>query len=429
MSEPAAPAPAGRPAPPHQRVRPLDLFRDGNYRRLWITGGFVGVIRWLELLAVGIYVLDVTGSAFQTALMTFFRFLPMILLGAVIGAVGERVNRRRFMLGSLLLLTAVAGLLGFLAMTGAIAIWQIAVGIFLAGAMHTSEFPVRRAMLGEIAGPNRGAAALALDSVTNNGTRLLGPVGGGVIYEFVGLHGAYFFCAALYGIGFLLILRVRYRSAAQSAGHGHYLANIVDGLRFVGRNRGLVGALMVTIIVNMFIVPFTALIPVIGKNELHLGASLIGVLAAAEGVGALVGAVAVAWLQPANFSRTYLIGSFLFLLGVGLFAGTTGFAMALAALVAAGLGHAGFSTTQSAIMFAAAAPEMRSRVLGVLATCIGGGPIGVLNLGLLAEWLGAPLAIAVMLAEGAILLALTAVYWPELFRGTVIRPVSETTAG
>ncbi len=415
-------------APPARRIRPLDLFRDGNYRRLWLTGGFVGVIRWLELLAISVFVLEVTGSVFQTALMSFFRFLPMIMLGAVMGAIGERVNRRRFMLGALCALTCTTVLLGMLAMTGQIAVWHVAIGAFLGGAMHTSEFPVRRAMLGEIAGPGRAGPALALDSVTNNGTRLLGPIGGGVLYDQVGLHGAYFLCAVLYGIGFLLTYRVHYRAAAQSAAHVHYLTNLVEGVRFVFRNRGLVGALLVTIIVNMFAVPFSAMIPVIGKNELLLSASLIGVLASSEGVGALVGAITVACLQPANFTRTYLVGSFIFLLGVGFFAGANSFAIAIAVLFVAGLGHAGFSTTQSAIMFAAATPEMRSRVLGVLATCIGGGPIGVLHLGLLADHLGAPLGIAIMVAEGVLLLILTALIWPELFRGTVIRTVSAPTA-
>lgn len=392
--------------------------RDGNYRRLWITGGFVGVIRWLELLAVSVYVYDITGSAFQTALMTFFRFLPMILLGAVFGAIAERMNRRTLMLIALGLLAVTTTVLAVLAFAKLIAVWHLAVAVFLGGAVHTSEFPVRRTMLGEIAGAGRGQPALALDSLTNNGTRLLGPVGGGVLYQYVGLYGAYVLCAVLYAVGFILVLRVAYRSSAQpSAAPSHYLTNIVEGLRFIRRQRMIVGALLITVIVNMFAVPFTALVPVIGRDDLSLSPSLIGVLASAEGIGALIGALLVIWLQPRNFPRTYLIGAFVFFAGVVLFAGSGGFVHALIVLIVAGLGHAGFSTTQSGIMFSAATPQMRSRVLGVLATSIGAGPIGVLNLGFMAEWLGSSMAIAVMTAEGLLLLVIVAAVYPEIYRG------------
>jgi hypothetical protein len=77
-------------------------------------------------------------------------------------------------------------------------------------------------------------------------------------------------------------------------------------------------------------------------------------------------------------------------------------------------------------MFSAATPEMRARVLGVLATAIGAGPLGVLNLGLLASWLGAGGAIIVMVAEGLVLLAIVAAIWPELYRAP--RPLSEKSA-
>ena len=73
--------------------------------------------------------------------------------------------------------------------------------------------------------------------------------------------------------------------------------------------RMVVGALLVTIIVNMFVTPFTALVPVIGRDGLALSPSLVGVLASAEGIGALAGAMLVIWLQPRNFPRTYLVGS------------------------------------------------------------------------------------------------------------------------
>ena len=94
------------------RIRPIDLFRERSYTGLWLSGACTGVVRWLEVLAVSIFVFDVTGSAFQTALVTFFRFLPMVLFGAAVGTLAERLNRRTFMLATLGVLCLTSGALG-----------------------------------------------------------------------------------------------------------------------------------------------------------------------------------------------------------------------------------------------------------------------------------------------------------------------------
>lgn len=406
-------------APPTtHRVSPWELFRNGNYSCLWLAGGFIGTIRWLELLVISIYVYEVTGSPFLTALMTFFRLLPMVLLGAVIGAVAERLNRRVLMLCGLSVLMVTTTGLSALAYTGNLEIWHAALGAFLGGTVHTSEFPIRRIMVAEIAGSERSSAALAFDSLTNNLTRLVGPISGGVLYDLIGLYGAYTLCAVLYTVSFLLVWFVKYAAESQSTStSSSYLTNIIEGFRFVRQRRMIVGTLCVTVIINMFAVPFSAMVPVIGKENLELSASLIGALATTEGVGAFLGAVLIALLQPKNFPRTYLLGSFLFLAGVAFFAQSNTIIFAFGILLVAGFGHAGFSTTQSAIIFGAAAPEMRSRMLGVLATSIGAGPLGVLHLGWLANMIGAPWALTIVATEGFVLLGFVAAIFPELFRG------------
>jgi len=399
------------------RVHPLELARDPNYRRLWLVGACTGVVRWLELLTASIFVYEVTGSAFQTALITFFRFLPMVLFGAIMGAVAERLNRKVLMLGILAILSIVTALIYLSAATGHLTPWQAALSIFLGGVLFTTEFPVRRTMMGEIAGPKRAGAALVFDSVTNSGTRLIGPLGGGILYDQVGIQGAYLLCVALYATAFLMALRVRYTAESQTTTRSKYLTNIIEGLQFIKRQRMIVGALLVTVLTNTFAVPFASMIPVIGKEKMELSASLIGILASAEGIGAMIGTLVIATLQPKNLPRTYTFGTIFFMAGVVWFAMMDSFALAVTVLIVTGLGHAGFSACQSAIMFGAATPEMRSRVLGVLATCIGAGPLGVLNLGFLASWLGASWGVVVMAAEGLVLMAVVAVIWPELYRG------------
>ena len=195
-------------------MRPLILLRDRGFLQVWLTGGFIGTMRWLEILVIAVYTLDVTGSPFAVALMMLARALPMFLFGAVTGALAERINRRHIMIVVLFSACAVSASLWALAITGRIELWHVALGAFLSGMVWTMEFPVRRTMLGEIAGPPGVGAAMSLDSATTNGTRMLGPALGGLLFETIGLPGAYMLGAVLYALGGLLIPSLDYVSSA-----------------------------------------------------------------------------------------------------------------------------------------------------------------------------------------------------------------------
>jgi len=372
------------------------------------------MMRWLEVLAVGVYTYKLTGSALMVALVTVARFLPVMLFGAFAGAIAEQLNRRLLLLCGLAVLSVTALILALLAWSGSIRLWHVAIGAVVSGLYFSGEFPVRRTMLGEIAGPRGVGAAMTLDSATNHAMRVVGPALGGLVLQTIGLHGVYFVGAGLFALGFVAILRLPAGVGGHGGGALRVVAQIREGLVFVRSQPHLLATLAVTMIANVFGFPFATMVPVIGREVLELSAFRIGTLQSAEGAGALLGALVIAnVVRPRLYVPLYLGGTALFLVGVLGFAFSASYGLSLAILVLAGLGVAGFSAMQSTIVFASAPPEMRSRVMGVLAVCIGTGPIGMLHLGLLAEWFGAPLALRIAAAEG--LLALTAVLlaWPR----------------
>lgn len=391
------------------------LFGDYNFVRLWLTGGMSGSMRWLETLAVSVYVFEVTESAFLVALMMSARMAPM-LLGAAVGALADRFNRRTILLSGLAIMATVSAVMGVLALTGAIQLWQIAIGSFLTGLFFASEFPVRRTILGEFAGPERIGAALSLDSASNNATRMIGPVVGGILIETVGLHGAYFMAAGFYAFGFLMITGVRYSRSSPSRAIGLY-TSIAEGLRYIRTNRRLVGILLVTVFVNLFGFPFTSMVPVIGKDVMGLSPIPVGFLMSAEGMGAFTGALLLTVAARARyFARIYIGGAVIFLSMTVMFSLSSQFGISMALLLTAGLGVSGFAAMQSVLIFSTAPPEIRSRVMGVLTMCIGAGPIGVLHVGLMAKWFGAQNALTIIGLEGLACVIACAVIWPELWR-------------
>ena len=171
------------------------------------------------------------------------------------------------------------------------------------------------------------------------------------------------------------------------------------------------------------------MIPVIGESRLHLGPAEIGVLTSMDGPGALAGTSLIAIVvRPSLYTRIYASGAALLLAMVLAFGLSTHFSLSLGIMFVIGLGISGFAAMQSAILLTHTPSEKRPVLMGVLTLCIGAGPIGLLHIGLLAEWLGAPRAVAIAAMEGLVALAITVLVWPEL-RGATRRPAGTESTG
>ena len=387
------------------------LIGEPDFRRLWLIGLVVFSVRWLEMLAVAVFAYQRTGSPFVVALLTMLRMLPMALFGALIGAAAERVERRRalvFVVASMLLCSIA---LALLAWSDALEVWHLALASFISGLTWTTDNPVRRTMIGEVVGPERMSAAMSIDVGANNASRMLGPTVGGILLATLGIGGAFAVSVAGYLVAAMVALRVRHRNTAALSTAAGVLERMIEGLVLVRRDPRLSGTMVITVIYNTFGWPFTSMIPVIGQDNLGLGAAGIGLLASMDGVGAFCGAIAIALCaKPPHFARLYVGGVALYLLMLPVFALAPGPLLAGSVLLLTGLANSGFSIMQATLVYLAA-PEMRSRVFGVLSVCIGVGMIGFLHLGWLASIIGATWAIVTIGAEGLVALLLTRRWW------------------
>jgi MFS family permease len=384
-----------------------------DFRRLWIVGLVAFGVRWLEILVVGVFVYQHTGSALAVALMTMLRSLPMALFGALIGALADRVERKRALIGVVLLMLTTSLCLAVLAYTGQLAVWHLAVASFCNGIAWAADNPVRRVMIGDVVGTDRISAAMSVDVGANNASRMLASVG---------ISGAFTVSVLCYLISLLAVLRLRHGSAQAPGARGGVVERIIEGLMVVRHDPRLIGTLIITVVYNVFGWPFTSMIPVIGQDNLHLGASGIGLLASMDGIGAFGGAILLGiYARPAHYARLYIgsVASYLVLLIV--FALVPNIPLAGTALLLTGLFNAGFSVMQATLIYLAAPPEMRSRMYGVLSVCIGISPLGFLWIGLLADAIGAPSATAITGFMGLAALILTRRWWRELSAGGTSR--------
>lgn len=369
-----------------ERWRTRDLLASGDFVRLWLAGGFTNAMRWLELLAAGLFAYEVTGSGLAAAAVAAARQLPQLLFGAIAGAVAESVNRKHVFLAALLVPASISAILAMLAASGQLALWHIVVGGFISGTMWSTEMPTRRRMVGEAAGPARIVPAIALDSMTGAATRMIGPLLGGVTFELLGMAGAYGISSAVQFICGLAILGFAYTQETRPLALGRIATDIAAGLRFARTNALILLVYALTIVVNAFAFCYSGLVAPIGSGEFKVSPTLVGVLAAAEPIGALTGGMLLAsGLVRLDRRMTFVGGSSLFFVALLAMAISPSYWLAVAVLIIGGLGTAGFSNMQSTLMLTEAPPEMRSRLMGIVTVCIGTGPLGVLLAGVLAD--------------------------------------------
>jgi MFS family permease len=422
-SDRAGLAPAALAATPAADRTRHHLLYLPDFRRLWLIGLVVFAVRWLEMLVVGVFVYQHTGSAFQVAMMTLLRMAPMVMFGPVIGAVAERFERRKaqVLVGVILLLSAAA--VAALAYAGVLEVWHLAVASFANGVAWAADNPVRRVMIGEVVGSERMGAAMAIDVGANNASRMLGPTIGGLMLAHIGIAGAFTVSVACYALALIAALRLQHRNAVAPAASGAVFTHILEGLLLARRDPRLVAVLTVTIVYNVFGWPFTSMLPVIGQDSLHLAPGGIGMLASMDGIGAFLGAIVIAlWVRPAQFNRLYIGAVLSYLVLVVGFALAPDIGFAGAALLLTGLANSGFSVMQATLIYLAAPAEMRSRLYGVLSLCIGSGLVGFLHLGIMAELIGAPWAAVLSACEGLLVLALTWRWWRQLLRRRDLQP-------
>lgn len=394
------------------------LLRNPSYLSVWMLGSLTGFIRWFQVLAFGVYTFEITGSPILVAIVPILWGLPLAIFGPVIGGIADRVDRKLLLGGSIAMVLCVATIMAFLAYTGELSVVHIFVASLLSGLFWATDMPVRRRLLGDVAG-GALATAMSFDAATNSATRMMGPLLGGVMLQWVGITGVFVLSTAVYATSLLLIVLARLPGPRTRAVQTALIQDLAAGLRFVMGNWELRRVFAVTIVFNVWGFPFTAMIPILGKERLGLDPLQVGLLSSLEGFGAFMGAIVVAlYATQPNFGRIFLWGAGAYLGMVGylgvmsLVAGGPhhSFIAAALALTVMGLAGACFATMQSTLTYIGAQPEYRSRVFGVLALCIGTGPIGFLNVGWMAEAHGVPTALIIIAAEGLFVFLLLWIY-------------------
>jgi MFS family permease len=393
----------------HNRFRPhqvfhsadLSILRNRDFLWLWAAGGMSNASRWMETGVLGWLILYLTDSPWHVASVGVARSAPLLAFGLFAGLIADRTNRWGVMLCAQSVNALATGVLLVLLLLGAIQPWHVLLVAFILGCSTILDMPSRRSLVYDLVGPQQVVSAMSLETVNNTVGKFLGPLIGGLMIEVTGFAGVYGLLMAVYLVALGLILQVKVNLPVPPGPAQSIWQSLVTGLQYSLHNRVVLGVLCITVIMNALAFSYAQILPVVARDHLRVGPGLMGLLASADGMGTLIGALLLAALGklPVH-GRIFALGALLELVSLLGFAASPWFALSCLLLFGVGLGNAGFSTMQSTIILLSAEPGMRGRAVGVLGLCIGSTPLGLLELGALVAAVGAPTAIGINAAIG-----------------------------
>ena len=370
-----------------------------NHRdyRLFFSGQLVSLIgTWTQRVAQSWLVLELTNSPFKLGLISALQSAPIFCLALVAGAIADRLPKRRVLIGTQVALMAQAFVLAVLAWSGHVQYWHVAVLATCYGLAATLDMPTRQSFVVEMASKEDLPNAIALNSSMVSGARMVGPAVAGLLVDRYGVAPAF----GLNGLSFVAVIlalaAMRAEGLPGPTQGTTVREDIAAGLRYAVRTPLVALTLSLLSTVGLFVMNHNVLVPLLARDVLHEGAHGFGLLMAAVGVGAIIGALALATLGKGRPPFSLLLGTAGAASGFTLLlAGIRTFWAAMLVLTLVGLAQIVFLASCNSTLQLVVPDRMRGRIMSLYAfVFVGVTPLGSIIVGTIAEWFGVAAAYA-----------------------------------
>ena len=361
---------------------------------------------WMQRVAQDWLVLQLThGSGTALGIATGLQFLPQLLLSLWGGMIADRYPKRRILFATQAAMGALALILGVLALTGAVAVWQVYLLAFALGMVAVVDSPVRQTFVAEMVGRDGMANAIALNSAAFNLARITGPAVAGLVISAVGTPAAFLVNAASFGAVLIGLKLMRPSELHPVARAPRARGQLREALAYVRARPNLWLTLALMFFVATFGMNFQVTTALMSRGVFHTGAAAFGLASAAFAAGALGGALLAARRARPGM-RLMLTTALAFGVLEVVAALMPTYWSFLALLVPTGVALLMFTTTANSATQLGTTAAMRGRVMGLyMLVFLGGAPFGSLLVGWAAEQVG----VRVTLIGGGLISALAAV--------------------
>ena len=345
---------------------------------------------------LGWLMFQLTGEERDLAFLGIAIAVPAMTLNVVGGTLADRLEPKFLVaMAQSISATVVVGL-ALLVMTERVEVWHLLAAAVTIGALQAFDQPSRAAVFPRLVEREHIVSAVTMSELVWNGVRVLGPTLAGVLIEQLSIGASMLFSAATFYImgTVTAFLRLRPRPPAT----GRVLQQVFEGLRYVKKHEIFALIMLLTFCNSMFGMTFIHLMPSFAKEVLEVGADKIGILLGASGLGAILGTITVANLRGHPKGLAIIGGAMAYGLALMLFAAAASqgwYLISMAMLFVVGITNSiylvgGMTTIQHLVP-----DRLRGRVMGVYAITWSLGPFGMVQGGFIAQYFGAPVAVAV----------------------------------
>ncbi|CAN5380010.1 MFS transporter [soil metagenome] len=398
----------------------FSAIRHRNFR-LYMGGQLVSLVgTWMQIIAQGWLVYQLSHSELALGFVGFASAIPALIISPWAGVIVDRVAKRKILVATQVGAMLLAFILSAMSFAGIVQVWHVIVLAAGLGVVNAFDGPARQAFVVEMVGREDLPNAIAMNSMTFNSARILGPGIGGLLLAAFGSS----WCFLLNGLSFLAViaslLAMKLTLHERKPLTLSPWKQLTSGLAYAKNTPEIRGLLLMALFFSLFGISYSTVLPAFIDKVLHQGAEAFGVINAMTGVGAVAGAFVIAQYGDRGQRGRWLVwSSLLFPIVLGLFAINHNYPASMILALLLGLGFMLTFTLINTLLQTRLADDMRGRVLSLYTlTFYGFTPFGNLLIGTLSERLGLSTAITASAVASLALSAIVILSTKELRRLT-----------
>jgi MFS family permease len=378
-------------------ARTLTSLKHRDFRLLFFGTSLSHVGDFIQAMAQSWLVWTMTSSPFLLGVVGFCQALPRLLLGAVGGAIVDRVERRRLLLSTQILAMLQAFIFWALVYFEGIQFWHVMVLVLFLGTVNTINQTARHSLINNLVPRDDLMNAIALNSSIANLAKIAGPSLGGVLISVIGVAGCLFVNAVSFlAIIVTLVVMVFPAGRSTSEKEAPFWEEVCEGYRFLRGQRRLFAIILLTYGVALVGTPYSRFLPVFATDVLHAGPSTFGLLLAAPGIGAVIAGLSIASLGRVRRRLHFVAMSvYAFSVFLILFSFCRSLPLSMLFLVLVGASNIAFRAVANSVVQMETPPHLLGRMLSLFFMDKGMWSFGTLFIGSVAHVLGTPNAIAI----------------------------------
>lgn len=384
MTIEAQPDPAASPVPPaKQRPNAFESLRNRDFRLLTLSTISIGFGQWGQQIALGWLVFVLTNSAVQLANVAFIGGVLSLFLTPIGGIVADRYPRRTVIVCATLADTLQATAIAILVLSGNVEVWHVYLFSLLTSLTTAMNQPARQAFVADLMTPATLPNAIAMNSIAQNISRILGPSLAGVLTA-ASLGAPFVFVAAMRGLACINTLMMRPpQRPIEDRPTRNPLREIIEGFKYVLADPKTRVLLVVNMLPSLLVYPYISFMPLFARVELGHGSGTYGMLVSGIGVGSIFGLLGLAFLGDRLRRRgtVTLSGLIIYLMLVMAFTQTRELWQSLAVLITAGVIHGFCLALNNTLFQTSLRPDMRGRGMAAWQMGSGFNPFGTLVMG------------------------------------------------